>query len=120
MNMGSKDSRPFLTSLLLGLFALGVFFSSATAWGGEVDLGKGSPSSSRVDLSGDPLPAGAVARLGSTRFRFAAGTGDLVFGPEDKTLLAYCGGHLVVWDRATGKQLRRLPVPPELPASFSP
>jgi WD40 repeat protein len=59
---------------------------------------------------GDPLPDGAVARLGSVRFLHGDWVHTLAFFPDDKALLA--GTHesfLRVWDAATGREDRRLP-----------
>ncbi|HEY7308762.1 MAG TPA: sigma-70 family RNA polymerase sigma factor [Gemmataceae bacterium] len=68
----------------------------------------------RVDRFGDPLPEGARVRLGTTRFRHAAGT-TLAFAPDGKTLRT-CGGDRVIrtWDAASGRLLheQRLPSAP--------
>ncbi len=59
-----------------------------------------------LDQYGDPLPLGAVARLGSIRLRHA-GMSDFVFLPGGKTVLS-AGSDRVLrfWDLATGRQAR--------------
>ena len=62
----------------------------------------------RVDLLGDPLPPGAVLRLGTTRFRHAGNLFGPVFSPDGKTFVTGDGYGLVrLWDRGTGRELRR-------------
>lgn len=58
----------------------------------------------RRDFFGDPLPSGAVARLGTLRFR-ARPRAWLGFSPDRKILGV--GGQL--WEAATGKVLRTFP-----------
>jgi WD40 repeat protein len=59
-----------------------------------------------LDRYGDPLPRGAVARLGAERLRAEGfGVGEVAFLPGGKTLLAGCDGMLTRWDAATGKKL---------------
>ena len=60
----------------------------------------------RTDLYGDPLPPGAVMRLGTTRLRHARA--DMVFSKDGKRLISCSrNGDVRIWDVATGKLLRR-------------
>src|SRR5438105_1714461 len=55
-----------------------------------------------VDLHGDPLPAGAVMRLGTVQLRAAGAI--LALSPDGKTLVGLRGGRVVsFWDAASGK-----------------
>lgn len=66
----------------------------------------------RKDLYGDPLPKGAQARLGTLRFRHRSMTTSAVFTHDGKTAIVGDGeGFIVYWDVATGKEIRRLPIP---------
>src|SRR5262249_60329726 len=57
--------------------------------------------------AGDPLPPGAVARLGSTRWRHSGTVTFVHFLPDSKTLLsAGRDGTVRLWEVATGKQVR--------------
>jgi WD40 repeat protein len=62
------------------------------------------------DLYGDPLPDGAVARLGSIRFRGRDGTvNGLHFSADGKTVLTVSGDlTLRLWDTSDGRLLREV------------
>jgi RNA polymerase sigma factor (sigma-70 family) len=63
----------------------------------------------RTDCHGDPLPAGALARLGTRRFRHDYELRALVFGPRDRTLFSAGSDRIIrVWDVASGKNLARM------------
>jgi RNA polymerase sigma factor (sigma-70 family) len=62
----------------------------------------------RRDLYGDPLPPGAVARLGTTRFRTPFEAHAIAFAPDGKTVAVSSRGGLFLFDARTGKRLKRL------------
>jgi WD40 repeat protein len=62
----------------------------------------------RTDLHGDPLPRGAVTRLGTLRFRAPAEIVALAYAPDGKTIAVSSYAGLFLFDAASGKRLRRL------------
>jgi RNA polymerase sigma factor (sigma-70 family) len=68
----------------------------------------------RLDRYGDPLPPGALTRLGTLRFRPGGGTCQVLFLADGKKLITAGRGGMAVcfWDRQTGKLIRRLPGDP--------
>jgi hypothetical protein len=77
------------------------------------------PKPPRLDVNGDPLPAGAVARLGTTRFllpdrewRFRSRPDTVALSPDGKTIVVLCGNDKGVrvdfLDTSTGKRVRRI------------
>ncbi|MBI3407914.1 MAG: SEL1-like repeat protein [Planctomycetes bacterium] len=64
---------------------------------------------SRGDQHGDPLPPGALARLGTERLRVKTPVVAIAFARDGKTFVtAEHSGALCLWDAATGKELRQL------------
>jgi WD40 repeat protein len=63
-----------------------------------------------TDLYGDPLPAGARARLGTLRFRTREPFTPLrfTFTPDGRALVWGDGNDLVLWDMDAGRPIRRL------------
>jgi WD40 repeat protein len=61
-----------------------------------------------ADRFGDPLPEGAVARLGTQRFRHEWWVGAGALSPDGKTIATLSSLTVSLWDAATGRELRRL------------
>jgi WD40 repeat protein len=68
-------------------------------------LAEGVPA--LTDRYGDPLPPGALARLGTVRYR--CGVVGLAFLPDSKTIVSAGQGHtIIMWDARTGRRLREI------------
>jgi RNA polymerase sigma factor (sigma-70 family) len=64
-----------------------------------------------ADLYGDPLPEGAVARMGSQQLRHT-GLHGYAYLPDGKTVVSVGNdGLLRFWESATGRQVRTLSIP---------
>src|SRR5947209_1247743 len=65
------------------------------------------PPKPSLDQHGDPLPAGAVARLGTIRFHYQDGFHQAVLSPDGCWLVSSASqGKLLVWETATGRLMR--------------
>jgi WD40 repeat protein len=67
---------------------------------------RGEPPA-RTDLYGDPLPPGAVARLGTVRWTSGGFFDRMAFAPDAKHLVTGYS-RLAVWDLATGRVVRTI------------
>src|SRR5262249_22053877 len=89
--------RRSMTHLAAG--TLLVLLASAAAYGEN-------PRAKRTDRYGDPLPPGAVARLGTARLRH--GYAKVTFSKDGKRLISLgSDGEVRVWEAASGKLVRR-------------
>jgi RNA polymerase sigma factor (sigma-70 family) len=71
------------------------------------DKGDKTPGPAR-DRFGDQLPPGALARMGTIRFRHGDTISSIALSPNDRTLLTASRDHTVrLWDVATGREVRR-------------
>jgi WD40 repeat protein len=106
--MNAPAPRPWTVPLFLALAAAAAARGDAPAPG--------------TDAAGDPLPAGALARLGTARFRGQFFTG-LALSPDGKQVaFTETRGSVRLVDTATGKTLRMLNtlIPVQSPLIFSP
>lgn len=93
--------RPPLVNQMKPIVA-GVLIAAGLVSGGE--------RAARRDADGEPLPAEAVARFGSTRLKHRQSfISTLLFTPDGKTLLSLGHQEARAWDVAAGRQIRELP-----------
>lgn len=60
----------------------------------------------RLDRYGDPLPKGAIARIGTIRFRHNSNNSSVRYSPDGKILAAIGYEGIRLWDAATGKVIQ--------------
>jgi WD40 repeat protein len=90
--------------VLLGVFVLGCAHGDAPSPSSARPAG--GTTSPRMDLHGDPLPRGALARLGTVRLRHNSAIRSLAYSPDGKTIASGCHDGLVhLWDVKTGKKI---------------
>jgi WD40 repeat protein len=63
-----------------------------------------------IDRYGDPLPEGAIARIGTLRFRQTYIPSSLVFSTDGNLIFTACDGYprISCWETATGKLAREI------------
>jgi WD40 repeat protein len=98
MSIGKLSALVF--TLTLTALPLGHSAPAAAPVGQGADKGG-------VDRYGDPLPPGAVARLGTVRYRF--GGHGAAFLPDGRTVVSVRSGNAItLWDARTGRLLREI------------
>lgn len=89
---------PLLIGAVLGVLAAATFPEPAA----PADEDKAA-----VDCFGDPLPPGALARLGTMRMRQPEGVNGLAFSADGKTVIATGRSSTIhYWDPTTGREVR--------------
>jgi len=89
-----KVRKFFVTGLLVVMLIMALAAEASAA-----DTG--------TDSIGDPLPAGAVLRLGTSRFHAPSSVYDLAISPDEKTVVTI-GNCLIAWDAASGQECWRV------------
>ena len=68
-----------------------------------------APAQTKADENGDPLPAGAIARMGTLRWRHADAVNYVAYTPDGKMVLTAGQDNVIkLWERDSGKEIRRL------------
>src|SRR6266511_2052507 len=89
--MTMTKGKTWLALLLAGLVVTGAVLAASQApvqrkADDTPEQKKPAPEQVRLDRHGDPLPPGAVARLGTLRFRAPDEANALAFAPDGKTI----------------------------------
>jgi RNA polymerase sigma factor (sigma-70 family) len=112
-------SRLWPAALVLLAATLGVGIHLASGSAPQPTTPSPPPAADAVpptDVLGDPLPRGAVARLGTGRLRPGAGIEALAYSPDGTKLACWSGSHenrgaLTIWDAKDGRLSRRVELP---------
>lgn len=84
---------------------------AAVVLAGFVSVSTTTAQAPRVDLHGDPLPPGVLARLGTVRLRHVPSGGSGIHGifrPDSRAILTANEYSVRLWDARTGKRLWHL------------
>ncbi len=103
--------------LLAGLLVVPAL-SAGGRPGGKAQAAERQPTTDRY---GDPLPEGAIARLGTMRFRHPGWLRTVAYAPDGKTLVSTAeNDSLCLWNADDGRLLRRFDKSPSQAAAYSP
>lgn len=103
-------NRWFGSSVLWSWLATCPFAAAEPPLERATSNGSSSQQTAPVDLYGDPLPPGALARMGTTRFRQGDSITALAFSPDGAAVATGAdAGSLRIWDTRTGELRSRLP-----------
>ena len=68
-----------------------------------------SENPTKIDALGDPLPEGAIARLGTLRFKHGGYIRSVFFTPDGKQLVSFANSDGIrIWDAATCREIDHL------------
>jgi WD40 repeat protein len=111
-NTMSLGVRPLINLLAVGLLFLGGVSFAALGDEGR-DKGDSRPKA-KVDSDDEPLPKGAIRRLGTTRFRHADNITAISYSADGTLLVtASIERTVCVWDAKSGKKTSEFAVPRE-------
>jgi RNA polymerase sigma factor (sigma-70 family) len=117
--LSSATLRPFSAVPKFGMAAGGIAMTSAIAGVGlwlamlpaqspPTSMPKAPPALpvvASVDALGDPLPDGALLRLGTQRFRHPDNAFELALSPNEKVVVSAGADLIIGWEATSGQQL---------------
>lgn len=104
-----RDSSPHALAALAALAALMLSAAAISACGGGGGWARVQIPFKKVDALGDPVPKGAVGRLGSARYRHPGQAEHLALSADGTRLaLTYKGDGAAVFELATGREIKRV------------
>jgi WD40 repeat protein len=102
--------------IILTLFLLPAKFAESA----QLPEPKTDARKPKTDIYGDPLPEGAVARLGTIRLRHASQVVSVAYSPDGKRLATMGYDHAVrIWQTSTGKEMHHFHVRGDATMSWS-
>jgi RNA polymerase sigma factor (sigma-70 family) len=115
IDRGLQGMGTFKKLSLVALAVAGLLGGGTLAFFRPVNLAADAPAeqqqakaSPRTDCYGDPLPPGAIARLGTVRWRHENGVGAAIFTPDGKTLISGAKQSVRLWNAASGQAAGKL------------
>ncbi|MHB1559070.1 MAG: sigma-70 family RNA polymerase sigma factor [Isosphaeraceae bacterium] len=97
----------WVVTLILGIGTIGM--AVLARQDGARPTAPTAKSPTRPSAASDaPLPAGALLRLGTSRFRPPSIVAEMALSPDDATIVTM-GDELIAWDAATGRERWRAP-----------
>ena len=73
--------------------------------------GEAQPETPMVDFHGDPLPTGAIGRLGTIRWRHGGTIQFAAFLPDGKRVVTVSKESIRIWEFPSGKEFRHITLP---------
>jgi WD40 repeat protein len=108
-------ARPRITTALFLAVLMSEFLAAPAARShAAYAAGTAGRTSRETDCYGDPLPNGAVSRVGTCRLWLGSRINSIVFAATGNTFAATAAGSsraVPIWDAETGRLIRALPAP---------